>query len=261
MQRYCGSHAPQIATIIEFTHRVSTGLAFLGVVAIAIWAWRARLSRPTVRMAIASLVLIVTKALLFGAGLVLFKYAGSDSSPGRAVYLSAHLQYPTADWSYRSCRLVRLRPWPDQLARLELRGASRSRLWRCLSCPSPEQSRLSAIHFILSAHCEQGSQRTSSGTAPMLLRLRIWHPVIAAAASFYIAAIAMSLGGKRVVLLVLAQVAAGLLNMSLLAPIWMQLLHLLFADFLWISLILLTASVLVEQPTLRTELQSNIIPR
>ncbi|MGA3202829.1 MAG: COX15/CtaA family protein [Bryobacteraceae bacterium] len=103
-------HAAQIATIIEFTHRVSTGLAFLGVVGVAIWAWRARLSRPTVRMAIASLILIVTEALL-GAGLVLFKYAGSDSSPGRAVYpFGASHQYPTADWSSRSCGLVRLRP-------------------------------------------------------------------------------------------------------------------------------------------------------
>lgn len=253
-------HAPQIATIIEFTHRVSTGLAFLGVVAIAIWAWRARLSRPTVRMAIASLVLIVTEALL-GAGLVLFKYAGSDSSPGRAVYLSAHLintqlligAIALAAWygsGHGPINWRGLNSRPLTFALVALLVVSITGAITALGDTLYPVSSLRA-----------GFAADISGTAPMLLRLRIWHPVIAAAASFYIAAIAMSLGGKRVVLLVLAQVAAGLLNLSLLAPIWMQLLHLLFADLLWISLVLLTASVLVEQPTLRTELQSNIIPR
>jgi hypothetical protein len=100
-----------------------------------------------------------------------------------------------------------------------------------------------------------------AGNAPMLLRLRIWHPVIAIGAALYITTIAVKLGGKLVALLVLAQIAAGLLNVSLLAPIWMQLLHLLLADLLWIALALLTASTLVEQPTLSTGLHSNVIPR
>jgi heme A synthase len=38
------------------------------------------------------------------------------------------------------------------------------------------------------------------------------------------------------------QLVAGILNLVLLAPIWMQQIHLLIADLLWISLVLLCAT-------------------
>jgi heme A synthase len=42
--------------------------------------------------------------------------------------------------------------------------------------------------------------------------------------------------------LVLIQIAVGLLNVALLAPVWMQLAHLLIADATWITLVLLALS-------------------
>ena len=49
----------------------------------------------------------------------------------------------------------------------------------------------------------------------------------------------------RVVAVVAAgQLAVGALNVMLLAPIWMQLVHLLVADVLWIALVLLGATAL-----------------
>jgi len=50
-----------------------------------------------------------------------------------------------------------------------------------------------------------------------------------------------------VLALVLAQMAAGILNVWLLAPIFMQLVHLLLADSVWISLVLLTATALAVE--------------
>jgi heme A synthase len=41
-----------------------------------------------------------------------------------------------------------------------------------------------------------------------------------------------------------AQVLAGIANLLLLAPAWMQLIHLLLADLLWIGLVLLCAETL-----------------
>ena len=52
--------------------------------------------------------------------------------------------------------------------------------------------------------------------------------------------------GSVTVTLVVLQIAAGLLNLSLLAPIWMQLVHLLLADLLWIALVLFSAAALEE---------------
>jgi len=47
-----------------------------------------------------------------------------------------------------------------------------------------------------------------------------------------------------VVNLVVAQLSAGFLNVWLLAAVWMQLVHLLLADLLWIALVLFAAAAL-----------------
>jgi heme A synthase len=84
------------------------------------------------------------------------------------------------------------------------------------------------------------------GAAHLLVGLRVVHPVLAVAAVFYLlfaASSAMRLqdpGQARKIallaaLLVFLQLAAGAVNVTLLAPVWMQILHLLIADLLWIA--------------------------
>jgi heme A synthase len=95
----------------------------------------------------------------------------------------------------------------------------------------------------------------------VLIRLRILHPVFAASA-----AIAIVLGARRVAAgqgapvtrfaravsaLAVVQVTLGMLNVFLLAPVSLQLAHLLVADAVWIALILLGASVLGREPSTR----------
>ena len=46
---------------------------------------------------------------------------------------------------------------------------------------------------------------------------------------------------------VVAPLAAGILKVWLLAPVFMQLVHLLLADSVWISLVLLTAAALASE--------------
>ena len=48
----------------------------------------------------------------------------------------------------------------------------------------------------------------------------------------------------------MTQLVAGVVNVMLLAPVWMQLLHLLLADALWITLVLLGA-VLLRRSAIR----------
>jgi heme A synthase len=50
------------------------------------------------------------------------------------------------------------------------------------------------------------------------------------------------LAALRVVGLVWIQLLAGLMNFLLRAPVWMQIVHLLVADLLWIALVLLCAA-------------------
>jgi heme A synthase len=81
------------------------------------------------------------------------------------------------------------------------------------------------------------------------VRLRVWHPLIAAGAGAWVLYYAISAVGsaleRRLSYAVLAltgvQLAGGAINLLLLAPVGMQLVHLLLADLLWIALVLLAA--------------------
>jgi len=53
--------------------------------------------------------------------------------------------------------------------------------------------------------------------------------------------------------LYVAQVGLGFLNLFLLAPAWMQIVHLLAADLVWIALILLSAASLSDPHVDRLE--------
>jgi heme A synthase len=86
------------------------------------------------------------------------------------------------------------------------------------------------------------------------LRLRGLHPLIASLAAawllFYVTTtpprarpLAWTVCG-----ILAAQLAAGALNLVLLAPVWLQMTHLLLADLLWISLVLLCATRLAAEP-------------
>jgi heme a synthase len=245
-------HAAEIATLIEFTHRATTGIAFFSVVAMAIWAFRSYRSKPIFKSAIASLVLIVTEALL-GAGLVLFRYTGTNASAGRAIYLSAHLintlamlaaMTLTAWWASGRRRIEWGKPeapllgWAIAAALLIAVTGAVTALSDTLF---PDTSLSAGIAADLSA------------ASPMLVRLRVLHPAIAAAAGIFIAIVAgrfrrESRFAQAVISLVVIQMAAGALNLLLLAPVWMQIVHLLLADLLWIALILFSASLLEQSP-------------
>jgi heme A synthase len=85
--------------------------------------------------------------------------------------------------------------------------------------------------------------------------MRIIHPMLAIGVGLYVVGMAWAAvrrrPGRRAELLAtvltglfLLQLAIGALNVVLLAPVWMQLVHLLMADLVWITLVLLAAAVL-----------------
>ena len=98
----CGSHwtffngevipqAPVVETLIEFTHRISSGLALLLVLGMVVWAWRIFPKSHPVRFGAGiSLLFEITEALV-GALLVRFEWVADDVSMGRVVSISVHL--------------------------------------------------------------------------------------------------------------------------------------------------------------------------
>jgi heme A synthase len=96
-----------------------------------------------------------------------------------------------------------------------------------------------------------------SATSHFLIRLRILHPAITitVATAFIAAGLVLRRSpvagaarfGVAIATLAAAQVAAGFVNVLLLAPVWMQIVHLLVADALWICYVLLGASLLADR--------------
>jgi heme A synthase len=88
-----------------------------------------------------------------------------------------------------------------------------------------------------------------STTAHFRLRLRVFHPALAIAGGVFFGTVAVWVMRRRhnlqrialvVLIITVAQLGAGAINLVLLAPVWMQILHLLMADLVWISLVLIT---------------------
>ncbi len=245
-------HAAQIATIIEFTHRLTTGIAFLSVVVMTVWAFRRFRHELIWPAAAASLVLIVTEALL-GAGLVLFKFVGTDASLGRVVYLSAHL----INTLLMLAAMALTAWWASGHRAVRIRNSQATTVWPAILCAvaiavTGVVTALSDTLYPVNS-LAAGFQADFAATSPLLVKLRMWHPLIAIVAGAYIAvAISRVDGAPRLRRLVIAlvgiQLTAGMLNLYLLAPVWMQLIHLLLADLLWIALVLLGAALLEKSP-------------
>jgi heme A synthase len=88
-----------------------------------------------------------------------------------------------------------------------------------------------------------------------IVRLRWIHPVIAVATAGYVVwmlnRIEAHAPGPSSALraLVLLQVVAGVVNVTLLAPTWMQIVHLFLADAVWIAFVVAVATVLTVKPS------------
>lgn len=244
-------HAAATKTIVEFTHRVMTGLDTPLVIGLVIWAFlafpRAHIVR---RSSVLTLIFLVIEALL-GAGLVLFRYVASDASVGRAIYLSAHLTNTMLLLSALTITAWLASTQTDHLhfasAPPLVKGALPVALLVTIT------GGIAALGDTLfpAASLSAGMRQDFSSTSSMLLRLRMVHPAIAILGAGYLLWVAISTlqssstsspsrtAATRVLIITLLQVFAGAFNIALLAPIWMQLIHLLMADALWIAVLLL----------------------
>jgi len=263
----CGSHWPlcngqvvprpeRLETMIELAHRVSSAVDGLLVLGMLAWAFRAWPKGSPVRLgAVLSTVLIVTEGLI-GAGLVLFEMVAENRSAARAWWMAAHL----VNTFFLLAALGLTAWWASGGARVRLRGqgAAGWLLWTAIA-----GTLLVGATGAVTALGDTLFPKTSpglglSGTRHFLERLRIVHPFVAVATALYVFAAARGVRRLRpdavtarlaavVSALFAVQLGAGALNVVLLAPTWMQLVHLLLADLAWLALVLLAASAWAER--------------
>lgn len=242
-------HHPRLATVIEYTHRSMTGFVTTLVAVLIGWTFVARPRGDRSRRAVVWCgILLITEALL-GALLVKGGYVEGNASDMRVVMQCIHftntmllLAAITLTWWWLRDRprlstdlgpQAHVVAWISLIATLFVGGTgSVAALADTLFPPTSLQA---AFLQDFAAH------------SPLLVRMRWLHPataVIALSCAIWIALQLRNKLGQLVVALVCLQLLLGAADVLLLAPTWLQVLHLLGADLYWIALVVACASIL-----------------
>lgn len=265
----CGQHWPtcngevlhlpkSLTTLIELTHRLTSGLSLLATLALLIGAYRLYPRGHVVRAsALFSFVMILVEALL-GMLIVLMRWVVHDASFGRVVALPLHL--------VSTALLTAALTWCAYFATVPeakqnpLPRAARSLLLLAglgillVSTTGAVTALGDTVYPAQASGFAARLQEDQGLNAHLLQRMRAIHPILAVGVAAFVAYAAMLLQGfrespgvRRASLAlagsVLLQVCAGVVNIWLSAPGPLQVVHLLLANVVWISLILLAASL------------------
>jgi heme A synthase len=264
----CGSHwplcngevvprSPSTATLIELGHRLTSGFALLLVAGLIVGAWRLFPRGHLVRRSAAVAGIFMVLEALIGAGLVLLELVAGNTTVARAWWMAGHL----VNTFLLVAALTLTAWWSTHDARLRLRAAGSLAITLAMALGgmlvlgvSGAITALGDTLFPVTTLAE-GEALTFSGAAHVFVRLRLWHPVLACVVGALIVAAAMhaarsrreptvALVARALVGLFAVNLAVGALNVWWLAPLPVQLVHLLLADLVWIALVVLAASAL-----------------
>lgn len=272
----CGAHWPtcdgqvmprpeSVEMFVEFTHRLTSGLALLAVLGMLVWARRARpAGHPVRKGAVASLLLIIVEALV-GAGLVLFEWVAHDTSLARPFVVAIHLVN-----TFLLLGAITLTGWWASGGRA-VRWRGQGRLGWALGSAAIGLLILGASGAVTALGdtlvLAAGLRPEDSPLVAQLVGLRIYHPLLAFAtgglvwlawrlAQTHTPSPRLTRTGLLLLIAFGVQLLLGGMNVFLKAPVWLQLVHLLVADTIWILFVLLAAQALAVAQTERPHQQS-----
>ena len=264
----CGAHwplcngelvprAPVMQTLVEFGHRVTSGLAGIVALLLLVWAFRAFPKGSPVRKgALASMVFMLTEGAV-GAGLVLLEYVAYNPSIARAFWMAAHL----TNTFFLLAALALTAWWASGGHVPRWRGSGRPGAMSALALVSllvlGTSGAVTALGDTLALG--GGLDPAEEPVVATLIGLRLYHPVLACLVFVLVIAtvvLAARRGASRITFrlgagivgLMLAQLWIGLANVWLRAPIEIQLVHLLVTDLIWIGAVLFTAESVAATP-------------
>lgn len=271
----CGNHwplcngeiiprEPMLETIIEISHRLTSGLLLVMMVVMLRLGFTTFPKGHIVRLgAVLSFVFVIIEALL-GALLVLFELVAHNPSMTRAFSMSVHLINTllllaaiilTGLWA-RGVPRPDFAAVPSRVRWLTLAGI----LMMMLLGASGGIAALGDTLFPAVSFAE-GLAQELDPTSNLLLRLRVAHPAIAIGTGLVMLVVSQACTAYRATTAVkrlawllngafAAQIVLGFVNVFLLAPIPIQLGHLLLADVVWFAFVCLIATTYAraEQP-------------
>ena len=241
--------APRLDTLVELIHRISSGLLGIFVATLVVSTFRVFSKGHGARKgALWTAFFVVTESLL-GAGLVHFEWVVANDSEARVYVMGFHLVN-----TFLLLAALTITAWFAE-AEHEVTLSKRRELWIPLGLVTlavllvGSTGAITALGdtLVLTA----GLRPEDSPVVARLVALRFYHPTMAIAAFVGLAIIVWRYAssatrsyGRILVGLFAVQLALGALNVYLQAPVWMQILHLLVSDGIWITLVLFCATSL-----------------
>lgn len=268
----CGDHwplcdgalipaTPALTTLIELFHRATSGVAFLLVLAFFRYARRVFAARhPARRAAGASFVLITIESLI-GAVIVLAGLFGDNASLVRGATVGAHF----VNTLLLLATLVASLSFAQDARPLQWQGWDRTRAllwlgmlgWLALGATGAVGALSRTLYP--SNTLAEALAREFAPDAPLLLRLRSLHVIVAVGMGAYLSALTIylarcSVTTSRLAVIVtalfFAQSALGMANVLLVVPTpALQLSHLLLMDILWMAYVVIVMRESRVQPT------------
>ena len=273
----CGSHwplcngevlprSPSTETMIEFSHRISSGIALLSVIVLVVWAFRAYPKGHAVRRGTAvSMFLMIVEALV-GAGLVLFQYVATNVSIARAFWMAGHL----VNTFLLLAALALTAWWASGHVKPKLSGQGWF-VWALIPgllgvLILGASGGITALGDTLVYNA--GMSPDESPVLAALVDLRIYHPMLAFLVGGLLLITVLIALHKRpseqarqlawlLGALYVIQLLVGAVNVVLMAPVSIQLVHLLLSNLIWITFVLLCNEALVYDPVRISEQVQN----
>jgi cytochrome c oxidase assembly protein subunit 15 len=252
-------HHPRLATIIEFTHRSTSGICTAMLAALAVFTFRVTPRGHRARKAVLWAVFFLITEALLGAALVLRHWVEDNVSTGRFIAQSIHLTNTLLFMATLALTAFYLLPETHPIEP-QRSGRIAAIIAIVTTLAVAATGSLAALADTLSPSSTLAAALAAdfNPASPLYIRMRWMHPaatLIGAAAVLWM----LRLAGPRnplariIAALLALQFALGIADVLLLAPIWMQVLHLLGADLYWIALTLLAAKLLWPEHQLTTD--------
>lgn len=263
----CGDHwplcngtvlqpSPTLHTIIEFTHRVSAGaIDSVLVLALVVWTWRGTTRGHLARWAVGITIFLTVTEGALGAVLVKFGLTAESRSPMRAPVEALHLSNTLlllAALTLTAHLLSRRKGFLRSTVRLASPfGATVVVLAVMVVGVTGSLAALGDTLFPVSSLSHALAQDFTA-TSNWLVRWRWVHPTVAILAGIFLIWLLLRATknnahwdnrklSAQIGLLLAVVYMLGVLDVAFLAPLWIQVAHLLAADTLWASLVVLTA--------------------
>lgn len=267
----CGEHWPlcngavipraeHVKTMIEYSHRLTSGLSLIFVLVLFFYTRRLFPRGSFSRKAAGYALIAIILEAMIGAFLVILRLVEHDQSVDRIISISFHL----VNTLFLLGALVVTAMAPSEPTprwRWPVGGAER--WWvRGILVGFALLGALGAMTALgdtlfPSTSLSDAIREKLAGRGHFLQQIRVFHPLLAVAwagtlwwwlANLWEAQPALKGRAQLLLWLTAGNLVLGAINVLLLAPIWIQILHLLWAETLWILLASLVFSAASRRP-------------